>query len=90
MCLRCFSKFQNEQELTSHVETKPICEIQEQPQNSIEGITEDQELKLRKKKTNMTEPDRWKEMYEIIFPGEPVPEPCKNVSECTLEYSQLT
>jgi hypothetical protein len=45
------------------------------------GITEEEETKLRsRKRKKMTEPERWEEMYGVIFPGEDVPEACESAN----------
>lgn len=45
-----------------------------------DGITNEMVEKLRSKKKvhrDQSEEDRWKEVYQILFPGEMVPSPCK-------------
>jgi hypothetical protein len=45
-----------------------------------DGITNEMVEKLRSKKKahrDQSEEDRWKEIYQILFPGESVPSPCK-------------
>jgi hypothetical protein len=45
-----------------------------------DGITNEMVEKLRSKKKahrGQSEEDRWKEIYQILFPGEMVPSPCK-------------
>ncbi len=47
-----------------------------------EGFTKDQEKRLRsRKKTNadMTDEDKWREIYMILFPDDEhaIPSPCK-------------
>jgi hypothetical protein len=45
-----------------------------------DGITNELVEKLRSKKKahrDQSEEDRWKEIYQILFPGEIVPSPCK-------------
>lgn len=51
-----------------------------------DGITNEMVEKLRSKKKahrDQTEEDRWKEIYQILFPGEIVPSPCKL---CSTKY----
>jgi hypothetical protein len=66
--------------LDSHptVATSDICDLQ--PGHPPEGITPEQERRLRsKKKTspNQGEADRWKDIYKLLFPNEDIPSPCK-------------
>jgi hypothetical protein len=49
----------------------------------VEGITDNIEKRLRsRKKTTegQTAEERWKEIYYLIFPSEPIPGPCKQKS----------
>lgn len=53
-----------------------MCELV--PGNPPEGITTDQERRLRsRKKSSRDQSDegRWREMYQLLFPGEEVPSP---------------
>ena len=60
-----------------------------------DGITNEMMEKLRSKKKahrDQSEEDRWKEIYQILFPREIVPSPCKYesfTSFCSL-ISSLT
>jgi hypothetical protein len=54
------------------------CKLLEDVQH--EGITNDMAEKLRSKKKahrDQSEEDRWKEIYQILFPTEIPPSPCK-------------
>lgn len=45
-----------------------------------DGITNEMVEKLRSKKKahrSQSEEDRWKEIYQILFPGEMIPSPCE-------------
>ncbi|PGH23544.1 hypothetical protein AJ80_02324 [Polytolypa hystricis UAMH7299] len=68
-CQRCCAAFRTEEELSNHTKAKPACEPRHRPVN-IDGITNKQEKTLRgkKRKSNLTEPEKWKEMYRIVFP----------------------
>ncbi|KAI9773229.1 MAG: hypothetical protein M1839_002191 [Geoglossum umbratile] len=75
-CRRCWCTFNNELELQNHVRDAGGCEIR--PEQPIEGITGEIEKKLRCKKKwslNLDEEGKWRRIYEILFPGEPIPSP---------------
>lgn len=88
-CSRCHSSFNNAADLESHVRLVTPCSLSE-PQDT-DGITPEQERRLRSKKRTRTEGDpdaveleRWTEIYKIIFPGaesphEPIPSPCRYI-----------
>jgi hypothetical protein len=80
-CPRCCQQFESQEELQAHSRLAVSCELQ--PCGEREGITADVEkqLKSRKKKSpGQSEADRWREIYQILFPGESVPLPCKFIS----------
>ena len=79
-CRRCWKTFKAQTQLDSHmtVAAADICEVQ--PVRTPEGITPDQEKRLRsRKKTSPTQSDedRWKDIYRLLFPNEEIPSPCK-------------
>ena len=67
--------------------------------NLAEGITTDIEKKLRsRKKTHrhQTEAERWTEIYQTLFPGAALPNPCRHLSlllaiklDCYYYYAML-
>jgi hypothetical protein len=62
-----------------------------------DGITNETVEKLRSKKKahrDQSEEDRWREIYQILFPGEILPSPCKSyklhiILHCHLEIHTL-
>lgn len=77
-CQRCGSKFPTEDELKSHTTAPKACELASYP--PIEGITPEIEKKLRSRKKSHQLQDKaqqWKAIYQILFPNENIPEPCK-------------
>jgi hypothetical protein len=55
-----------------------LCKRQEGP--TLEGITPDMATRLKARKRApcpQSENDRWKDIYEVLFPNEPVPSPCE-------------
>ncbi|RFN43100.1 kinase-like protein [Fusarium flagelliforme] len=74
-CSRCLSCFDNTAALEEHVRSVQPCALREPTE--IEGITADQERRLRSRKRTKAEADsnegghdtqRWHEMYRIVFP----------------------
>lgn len=71
-----------ESQLQDHLQQDPPCPIR---QNRViqEGFTKEQEKKLRSRKkthADMTDEDKWREIYMILFPDddpETIPSPCK-------------
>ncbi|KAK4172880.1 hypothetical protein QBC36DRAFT_304124 [Triangularia setosa] len=71
-CPRCWDTFDEDTILQAHLQQDPPCIMQ---QNRIphEGFTKDQEKKLRSRKKaqpNMTDEDKWVEIYMILFPDD--------------------
>jgi hypothetical protein len=65
--------------VNDHLKAPKGCELLEVVQQ--DGITNEIVEKLRSKKKShrdQSEEDRWKEIYQILFPGEMVPSPCKS------------
>ncbi len=81
-CPRCWTTFKTDALLTGHLQQDPPCNIC--PNETLaEGFTKDQEKKLRsRKKTSaeMTDEDKWREIYTILFPDddpETIPSACE-------------
>lgn len=65
--------------MNEHLNEPEGCKLLEVVQQ--DGITNEMVEKLRSKKKahrDQSEEDRWKEIYQILFPGEIVPSPCKS------------
>lgn len=87
-CFRCHKTFLTDYRLQVHMRTDPPCEVRVQV--PVEGIDSAQEKLLRSRKKaqkNMTEEEKWRDMYRILFPaGDPnsIPTPCACCSEPTM------
>jgi len=79
-CPRCWQAMDNSDRLESHLQASPVCDIKEKIM--IEGFDKKQEEKLKSRKRNhqnQTEEQRWKELYNILFPEDneqDIPSPC--------------
>jgi hypothetical protein len=54
------------------------CEVR--PEEPDEGVTADIEKRLKSRKKTwpgQSEEDRWREVYQILFPNDEIPSPCK-------------
>lgn len=82
LCLRCQVTFGSDQELREHSRALQPCQVSRE--TDIEGITPEQAKALKSKKRHTkdasSELEKWKHIYEILFPGEKPPSPCKSVS----------
>jgi hypothetical protein len=81
-CPRCGEEFDSPAPLVEHLRAATPCPLKNL--STREGITRTQEEKLRcrknKKKSKLTEEDKWRHIYEILFPDdnpELMPSPCK-------------
>ncbi|KAI9743783.1 MAG: hypothetical protein M1818_002517 [Claussenomyces sp. TS43310] len=73
-CVRCWLVLPSQQALDCHLTVVNMCDLQ--PGKREDGISLDIEKRLRtKKKTSrdQTAEGRWKEIYQLLFPGEEVP-----------------
>lgn len=65
--------------MADHLRRPDSCPIE--LEGLIEGITKEQEKKLRSRKNlKASEEDRWRQMHQIVFPDDPeelMPSPCK-------------
>ncbi len=79
-CKRCKAVFDDQEKLKAHELLDPtqICKVQLDVQ--LNGITPEQmsQLKSRKKIFRaQSDADRWRVIYQVLFPNEDVPSPCK-------------
>ncbi|KAK3358519.1 hypothetical protein B0T24DRAFT_540256 [Lasiosphaeria ovina] len=78
-CPRCWEVFKSDNQLRSHLQQDPPCDIRES--TPVEGFSKDQEKRLRSRKkvqNDMTDEDKWREIYMILFPDddrETIPSP---------------
>ncbi|KAK4184245.1 hypothetical protein QBC35DRAFT_392137 [Podospora australis] len=71
-CPRCWDTFKTDTLLQAHIQQDPPCVVKE---NKLphEGFTKDQEKRLRSRKktqADMTDEDKWREIYLILFPDD--------------------
>jgi hypothetical protein len=71
-------QFKNQEELEAHARLTISCELQ--AYNPVDGISSEvkEQLRSRKKTPGQSEADRWRDIYQLLFPGTPVPSPCKS------------
>jgi hypothetical protein len=79
-CKRCFQEFETEAELDDHHQRGTPCSRRDRPLSIIDGITAETKNRVKSRKgiQNKSEPLKWNGLYQILFPGDPVPRtPCK-------------
>lgn len=82
-CKRCWQTFKTDAALDAHITVINICSLQ--TGQAAEGLTSDQEKRLKSRKKSspdQSEEARWKEIYGILFPNEVVPNPCEFSTTC--------
>lgn len=82
-CPRCCERFEAEDELSTHARAAEPCEVREPELH--DGFTQAQEKRLRSRKKDraagaedLTEAQKWRQMYRILFPDvreEEIPSP---------------
>ena len=76
-CPRCYSMFDADTELNTHLRTQPCAIAEPQP---IEGIDRETLTNLRKRSHPLRlEEDKWRDTYQLLFPEVEVadiPSPC--------------
>ncbi|KAI8210397.1 hypothetical protein K4K52_012259 [Colletotrichum sp. SAR 10_76] len=85
-CPRCSQPFETQADLQGHARLPTPCEVKEP--EVLDGITQDQEKKLRsRKKTSgkeLTEAEKWTQVYSILFPDvreREIPSPYYNTED---------
>jgi len=76
-CLRCGTAFDELEPYREHVRAAAPCELK--PVTVSEGLDKALEERLKSRKRiapNQSEEKKWKDMYSILFPGEPCASPC--------------
>ncbi|KAH6632854.1 hypothetical protein F5144DRAFT_488764 [Chaetomium tenue] len=71
-CPRCWETFKTDGQLQLHLQQDPPCSVQRN-RTIQEGFTKDQEKRLRSRKkthADMTDEDKWREIYMILFPDD--------------------
>ncbi|KAK1457718.1 hypothetical protein CMEL01_15701 [Colletotrichum melonis] len=85
-CPRCSQSFETQLALQAHARSLDACDVREP--EVLDGITQDQEKKLRsRKKTSvkeLTEAEKWIQVYRILFPDvreREIPSPYHNAED---------
>ncbi|KAL2873852.1 hypothetical protein SGCOL_011000 [Colletotrichum sp. CLE4] len=85
-CPRCSQSFETQLALQAHARSLDACDVREP--EVLDGITQDQEKKLRsRKKTSakeLTEGEKWSQVYSIVFPDvreREIPSPYHNAED---------
>ncbi|KAH8886341.1 hypothetical protein GQ53DRAFT_612925, partial [Thozetella sp. PMI_491] len=71
-CPRCWEAFETDSSRDAHLREDSQCEKRDN-NTLLEGFTRNQERQLRSRKRtdkNMTDADRWREIYRILFPDD--------------------
>jgi hypothetical protein len=78
-CVRCWQTFDSSEDLVQHSRETAQCTVL--AEDKADGIDTNQIAQLRSKKRRdgvISEIDRWKYMYSIVFPNDTeIPSPCK-------------
>jgi len=85
-CVRCKQTFRKTTELELHEMAAEGCQVRE-VRCPPADITAQQERQLKSKRyatRYQTEEEKWREVYRLLFPSEPVPSPC----ECAEAFSR--
>ncbi|KAJ2989203.1 hypothetical protein NUW58_g3592 [Xylaria curta] len=72
-CLRCYAPFDTEAERDFHMRSAEQCELRDPPA-PIEGFNASQRVELKSRPRSlksMSEPQKWRRVYLILFPGTP-------------------
>lgn len=79
-CLRCLELFQHKDALDSHKAAENCQEIK--GRYPAPDITAEQQRQLKRSQRysgrGLTQEVKWREVYTILFPGAPIPSPCKS------------
>ncbi|KAK1622375.1 hypothetical protein BDP81DRAFT_400342 [Colletotrichum phormii] len=88
-CPRCSQSFETQLALQAHARSLDACDVREP--EILDGITQDQEKKLRsRKKTSakeLTEGEKWIQVYSIVFPDvreREIPSPYHNAEDADM------
>ncbi|KXH48476.1 hypothetical protein CSIM01_04855 [Colletotrichum simmondsii] len=88
-CPRCSQSFETQMALQAHARSLDACDVREP--EVLDGITQDQEKKLRsRKKTSakeLTEAEKWIQVYRILFPDvreREIPSPYHNAEDAEM------
>jgi hypothetical protein len=76
-----------------HIIAPEGCDVRASHPESVEGITDrlrEQLLSRKKLYPGQTEDERWQQIYQLLFPNEIVPSPCKStvfMDPCDFNFS---
>lgn len=85
ICPRCQITFETDEERNEHLQMDDVCPKKSKP--DLYGIDSKQEKLLRSRKKggkNMSEADKWRDVYLILFPNigpEDIPSPCMSLNQ---------
>ncbi|KAF6793461.1 protein kinase domain-containing protein [Colletotrichum sojae] len=74
-CPRCRCKWPTAEELFKHQRSDAQCVVQEADSDDDDSIDADQWRRIQGRMRGTDESVKWREIYHIIFPSEPVPSP---------------
>jgi hypothetical protein len=85
ICSRCQNEFNTQVELNNHYRAGG-CDVIEAQEDGSRGFTNAQEEQLRSRIgiRQLPEEDKWRKIYEILFPRSPVLWPCRFVTVAPL------
>ncbi|KAM7189214.1 hypothetical protein V8F33_010216 [Rhypophila sp. PSN 637] len=92
-CPRCWAVFSTDEDLQGHQQQDPPCETSHNV-GLVEGYSKEQEKRLRSRKKaqpNMTDEDKWREIYMILFPDDDqdsIPSPYYDDSDSSNEREE--
>jgi hypothetical protein len=75
-CPRCKELFDSEDDVKSHLEATQACNAK--PPIVVDGVTKAMQEQIKSRKRafkGQTELNRWEQIYQILFPGEILPDP---------------
>lgn len=84
-CARCGETFEAESNLEAHYRLPQRCEVRPEALQP-EELTKEQEKALRRRKKLVSEEEKWRDMYRILFPvaddgdggdDDNIPSPCQ-------------
>ncbi len=74
-CPRCFEDLKDDAKLKKHQRSEKSCKVR--TEDVPDGFDQELEARLRARaKSKSAEEDKWVAMFEILFPGASVPNPC--------------
>ncbi|KAI0110832.1 hypothetical protein GGR51DRAFT_557833 [Nemania sp. FL0031] len=86
-CMRCWERFESEQDCFNHQRAAMPCELGEREPTEGFDAAQETQLRSRKKKGHpISEIDKWRAVFQILFPHVPADQ----IPSPFYEYEQLT